>query len=239
MSRRGRRRADVPRSRGPLVLALVAGLAIAVTVAAGLWTDRFGRSGAPGPTGTTESSGTPGPAESSSPGPAPQDLDLSHLPVARSLACDTLDDETVTRALGAPATARRHYASGDRVEVADGVTDVVHEDGCVFASRAAEARVWVFTAPVSTAHAADLVDRAGRRPWCTVVRDGAGFGEPGATDVCTSRRPPATTVTLRGLFGDAWLSCSLEIREQVTSEAARARAERWCVQVASVLGARP
>ena len=54
------------------------------------------------------------------------------------------------------------------------------------------------------------------------------------------RRPQPASVTLRGLFGDAWLTCRLSTPGTVggATQTVR-RAEQWCVRVATTLGARP
>jgi hypothetical protein len=64
------------------------------------------------------------------------------------------------------------------------------------------------------------------------------FGTPSAATVCRERKPARTTVTLRGLFGDAWLSCELRTPGDVVGQAVQ-RNEQFCVRVATTLGARP
>ena len=257
MARTGRRRAPVRRSRAPLLLALVALLGIAMTVtattlvgpldplsdepeAAPSATDApangSGRASEPDDDEPTEEES---PAEESAEAfPTPIDVDLSNLPVPRRLDdCSVLDGDPVQEALGAPVALRQGYAAGDRVKVAPGVSDVVAEDGCAFRSPRAEARVWVFSAPVGTAYARMLVREARGAPGCSTRPDETGFGDPTLTDVCTTRGPRAVSATLRGLFGDAWLTCRLtaegESRDEVLD-----RAQRWCTEVAATLGAR-
>ncbi|HEX4978335.1 MAG TPA: hypothetical protein VFV40_10765 [Nocardioides sp.] len=240
MARTGRRRAEVRRSRAPLLLAVVALLATGVTVAATAGVGPLDPAGDAPPGGST-----PGPSASPGPGggappttvPSPVDVDLSNLPVRRTLDCSVLDEDSVREALGAPLTLRQGYASGDRVEVAPGVSDVVAEHGCVFRSPRADARVWVFSAPVGTAYARLLVREARRAPGCSPRPDETGFGDPTLTDVCTGGDPVTGTATLRGLFGDAWLTCRLAVEEE-PAEVVLDRAQRWCVEVAATLGSR-
>ena len=214
----------MPRSRGPAVLTLVVGLAAATTLTAfGVWR----------PSATDPGAGASQPPATSSPTAR---VDLSTLPVGRTLDCEWLAEDDVQVALGAAVSSQDSYVSGDRVEVAEGVRDVVHEDGCVFRASSSEARVWVHAAPVSTAAATDLVRGAGRAQGCSVVAASTRFGDPGVTDVCTASGSRSTTATMRGLFGDAWLSCSLEVEGSSAADV-RARAERWCTQVAATLGA--
>ena len=253
MARSGRRRAEVRRSRAPLLLVAVALLAIAVTVGASALVGPLGpvsdepasapaASGSPGDTGdrtgspsaTGSASGSPTDADAS-----PIDVDLSKLPVPRRLdECAQLDGDPVREALGAPVSLRQAYAGGDRVEVSPGVTDVVAEDGCVFRSPRADARVWVFSAPVGTAYARTLVRQARRTPGCTPHPDETGFGDPTLTDVCGGDGRTGTTASLRGLFGDAWLTCQLSVEDEPADEVLD-RAQRWCVEAAVTLGSRP
>jgi len=247
MARTGRRRAEVRRSRAPLLLALVALLALGVTVAASALVgplvpagdDPAAAPSADGSAGETrERDGSPGPASPSpsTADPDPIDVDLSNLPIPRRLdECAVLDGDPVREVLGAPVSLRQTYASGDRVEVSPGVTDVVAEDGCVFRSPGADARVWVFSAPVGTAYARTLVRQARRTPGCTPRGDATGFGEPTLTDVCRDGDPATTTATLRGLFGDAWLSCQLSVEDERAEEVLD-RAQTWCVEAAVTLG---
>lgn len=250
MARSGRRRAEVRHSRAPLLLVAVALLAIGVTVGASALVGPLGpvsdepasspaASGSPGDTGDQD--GSPSAAGSASGSPteadaAPIDVDLSNLPVPRRLdECAVLDGDPVREALGAPVSLRQAYAGGDRVEVTSGVTDVVAEDGCVFRSPRADARVWVFTAPVGTAYARTLVREARRTPGCTPHPDETGFGDPTLTDVCRGDDPGTATATLRGLFGDAWLTCRLSVEDEPEGQVL-ARAQRWCAEAAVTLG---
>lgn len=241
MARTGRRRAVVRRSRAPLLLALVALLGIGVTVAAsglvpppdlpGDVADGVAGAGV----GDPESPETKSAPTADEESPTPVDLDLSNLPVRRTLDCSVLDGDLVREALGAPVALRRGYVSGDRVEVTPAVTDVVAEDGCLFRSPRADARVWVFSAPVGTAYAQTLVREARGAPGCASRPDETGFGDPTLTDVCTTEQPRTVTATLRGLFGDAWLTCRLSVQEAPEDEVL-GRAQRWCTEVATVLG---
>ena len=241
----GRRRAEVRRSRAPLLLGVVAVLAIGVTVAATAVVgplDPVGDEPESPPSGAAADDDPPSAGSGSPSGavPTPIDVDLSNLPIRRTLDCTVLDGDPVREALGAPVTLRQGYVSGDRVEVSPGVTDVVAEDGCVFRSPRADARVWVFSAPVGTAYARTLVREARRTAGCSPRPDETGFGDPTLTDVCPadgSTDSSGPTATLRGLFGDAWLTCRLSV-EAEPAGVVLDRAQRWCVEVAATLGAR-
>ena len=250
MARTGRRRAEVRRSRAPLVLLLVALLGIGLTLAATAVVgpldpvgDESGDAREVAPEADSGSgdqqesdSGTSSEESPTPPSTTPIDVDLSNLPIERALDCSVLDEDAVREALGAPVTLRQSYVSGDRVEISPGVTDVVAEDGCVFHSPRAEARVWVFSAPVGTAYAGTLVREARRAPGCRSRPDVTGFGDPTLTDVCTGAGPAGSTATLRGLFGDAWLTCRLSSEDEPAGEVLR-RAQPWCTEVAATLGA--
>ncbi|MGN6578059.1 MAG: hypothetical protein ACTHKG_20495 [Nocardioides sp.] len=231
MAAAGRRRAEQQRSRTPALLVVVAAVAAAVTVIALVaWPDGSGAGGSPGAAGSP----TPSPSRGDAP------IDLSGLPIARDLECAALDDEAVATALGGAVTTRDGYTDGDRVEVAPGVTDVAHETSCSFATDAAQARVWVFSAPVSTADARDLVRERRRQRGCTFPDLPTGFGTPGVISVCTDPDPDrSVSATMSGLFGDAWLSCRLSQQGAPIPDAVLERAERWCVHVATTLGAVP
>ena len=227
MARGGRRKAERTENhtRTPLLLALVAVVAVAVTGGALLF----------GPAADAPVAEEPAPAHS--PSASTAELDLSDLPVTRTIDCTAIEDAALTTALGAAPSSQESYVSGDRVKIAPGVTDTAHENLCGFASADARARVWVFAAPMSTPQARRLVREVRATPRCSFPRDDTGFGTPGLTSVCT--RGDDEVVTLRGLFGDAWLSCELRVSDAAGPDAARTRAARWCVHVATTLGARP
>ena len=172
-----------------------------------------------------------------SPSPTPS-ADLSGLPIARELSCDTLDDSAVATALGGQVGTRDSYGNGDRVRLAPGITDVSHEYSCSYRAGDAEATVWVFAAPVGTSDARGLVTEARRERGCEAVDATVDYGDPGLTTLCSPRRQEVA-VTKRGLFGDAWLSCRLTVADGSSRESVLARGERWCVHVATTLGARP
>ena len=124
--------------------------------------------------------------------------------------------------------------------LAPGVTDVSHEYDCTFAaSGGAEARVWVFAEPVTATVGRSIVREARGEKGCVVRTDPPTFGTPSVGTVCRTTKPTARSVTLRGLFGDAWLTCRLSAPGAVSAEETAQRADQWCVRVATTLGARP
>jgi hypothetical protein len=168
------------------------------------------------------------------------DLDLSDLPVPRRSFCAALEQDAIETALRGPVTRTEHYDSGDRALLATGLTDIAHEYNCGYASATgARARAWVFAEPVGTPVARNLVRDAAGVPGCAPVSDGPRFGAPSVGTVCRTAQPVTTAVTLRGLFGDAWLSCQLTTPGTAGASATVRRAERWCARVASTVGAGP
>ena len=166
-------------------------------------------------------------------------MDLSALPIERGPFCDVLDEGDVESALGGPVSDTGHYQSGDRAVLSTGVTDVSHEFNCTFeASTGARGRVWVFAEPVRPPVARALARDSRSEKGCDPVEQAPAYGTPSVATLCEDTKPPESAVTLQGLFGDAWLSCQLSTPGVSTEETVR-RAEQWCVEVATTLGARP
>jgi hypothetical protein len=110
------------------------------------------------------------------------------------------------------------------------VSDVAHEFGCSWsAADGGEARGWVFAPPVTAAQARRLVRTAARTTGCTELPDAAVFGTPSVAVTCTDGA--TQTVSYRGLFGDAWLACSLQGVGPVDPVELAERADRWCATV--------
>lgn len=172
-------------------------------------------------------------------------------PVRRAGFCDRVGPDEVVSALGEPVTAVESYDNGDTAVLGEGVEDVAHEYGCRWtAASGAEARAWVFVPPVAAGRAERLVALAGRREGCAAppaapAAPGPAYGEPGVVTTCTDPATGALTVAHQGLFGDAWLSCTLSApaatatepaAEPVDPVAMAERAEAWCVGVAVAAG---
>jgi hypothetical protein len=167
------------------------------------------------------------------------DVDVSHLPIPRGPFCAALKQDDIEAALGGPVTRTGHYDSGARATLATGLTDIAHEYNCGYsAASGAEARAWIFAAPVSRSSAVALL-RESTAADCRQLSDGPRFGAPSAASVCRAGTGAPTVVTLRGLFGGSWLSCQLTTPRGVATADPVRRAERWCVQVARTVGSRP
>jgi hypothetical protein len=199
--------------------------------------------------------------EAATPTPDPRSahLDLSGLPVPRAPFCEVLPAQGVTDALQGEVAQTGHYDNGDEVEVRPGYTDIVHEYGCVYESADGHvARAWVFGRPVDRSEARSQVRRARRGRDC-VLPDSIAFGTPSLVSVCevpASRTDDANgevllRARLEGLFGDSYVGC--EVAEPLAGDAAgeggtggatrqerRAvvqRAEQWCTEVVTAVGA--
>jgi hypothetical protein len=217
----------VRRGRKPVLLAAV----LASSIAAGACTL------------SPEASQEPSPKVA----PSDADLDLSGVPVQRAGFCDLLDGDDVAQALEGPVRDTAHYGNGDEVEVRPGLVDVSHEFGCVFEGPAGKvARAWVFARPVTAPEARTLVRRARRGGDCAFP-ESVRFGAPTLTSVCKVAGPPpeeAPTVRARleGLFGDSWVGCEISeplVRSEGTSGRADVvqRADQWCTEVVTTIGA--
>lgn len=162
------------------------------------------------------------------------DLDTTALAARRSGFCSGIGSEPVAAALGGEPAAEASYDNGDRVPISVEVTDVAHEYGCSWTGAdGTEARGWVFAPPVTAARARLLARATARAPGCQRQPDAAGFGSPSVGVLCTADGDGGDeqTVSLRGLFGDAWLACSLRVPAPADPAALTDRADRWCAAV--------
>lgn len=160
--------------------------------------------------------------------------DLSGLAIERTPFCESLPTAAITAALGGKAADSTVYGNGDEVEVRPGRREVVHEVGCWFDAGGARAWVWMFAPPVPDPEAERLVRRLDR-PGCEEL-SADGFGEPATALACLSGEEE--TVSYHGLFGDAWLGCSLTDPDSGPAELRR-RAEMWCFAAARAAGGLP
>jgi hypothetical protein len=161
-------------------------------------------------------------------GTALEDVDTTALRVRRAPFCHRVDPAATTQALGEEAAEVSAYRPGQRVRITRGVSDVVHEFGCRWTVGKDTAEAWVFAPPVTRRRAAGLVQA---KPVRTCQDDEAApaFGDPYTS--CLWRAGAMKGMRLAGLFGDAWLSCSLTLAAASEEELTR-RATRWCAAVA-------
>jgi hypothetical protein len=148
--------------------------------------------------------------------------------VPRADFCGLIAEETAARALEGSVVGTDAHVNGDRVEVAKGVTDVVHEFSCSWrGGDGTTVSAWVFAPPITASEARDLRRSVTRDRSCEAV-SGPEFGASSVPTVC-HRGKGRTQVAFHGLFGDAWLSCA--ITGPGKPKALRARAAGWCVDV--------
>lgn len=179
---------------------------------------------------TTGSPAPERPEPSDTPSAQPTTLaayDSDEVAVTRAPFCDRVSPTGIEHALGdAAASSHREYGNGDRIRLPDGTRTISHEYGCEWrGGDGTVARAWVFVPPIARGRAAQLVQEAvaGR---CS--RTGAGeFGTPSVATRCRTGR--GFERSWRGLFGDAWLVCSLTGRSP--SEITAQQTGEWCVAV--------
>jgi hypothetical protein len=156
--------------------------------------------------------------------------------VARADFCARVAPTAVEDAIGGKPDSADAWANGERARLADGVTDVAHEYGCRWsAADGTTAQGWVFAPPVTPGEAESFRRAAAGADGCQEVRDAPRFGARTVAVRCQDG-----TTSFHGLFGDAWLSCSLTLGDgssgQVPGEVLD-RAGRWCVTVAQAASA--
>lgn len=166
--------------------------------------------------------------------------DTATVAVARTAFCDLVSEDALAEALDITVETDRDessYANGDRAELVPKVEDVAHEYGCTVVGGRAEARAWVFAPPVTVDRARELVTAAEGERACAPQPDAPAYGEPSVALLCTGK--VMRVVSYRGLFGDAWLACSLAVRSgaKISDDGLTDRAGRWCVAVAEAASA--
>ncbi|GAA1964698.1 hypothetical protein GCM10009798_26150 [Nocardioides panacihumi] len=170
-------------------------------------------------------------APSASTGPTTQPLatglgsvDTSTAAVRRGPFCDAVPGADVQAAVDDPSPSAATWSNGDQLGSG---TDVAHEYGCSWTAPAGTAASgWVFAPPVTVQRAQELVASAKSRPGCKPLPGAATFGSPSIALTCTTGGK--TTLSYRGLFGDAWLVCQLA-GSRATDPADVA--DRWCASV--------
>jgi hypothetical protein len=177
-----------------------------------------------------DNSSSPKPTPSSAPPTPLQALSTTDLVVRREAFCPVVSPDAVTAALGGAPKRSTSYDNGDPARLATDVKDVAHEYGCTWRSAdGAIASAWVFAPPITRARAGDLV-RSPLGAHCVRV-PGPDFGRPSAATRC--RTPDGVERAYRGLFGDAWLSCTLSAPGRKEPADLSTRANRWCAAVAT------
>lgn len=182
-------------------------------------------------TGCTGDAPEPEPTATTTPLSA---LDTAAMTVVRGELCSRVAPAAVEAALGGPADETDEYANGETADLAPGVTDVAHEHGCAWTTAdGTTARAWVFAPPVTAGQANRLQRAAVDADGCAPLAGAARFGARSAAVRCED--DGAVVASYRGLFGDAWLACSL--RSPTTDPADRLDA--WCAEVLQAADATP
>lgn len=130
-------------------------------------------------------------------------VDTATISVQRAPFCDRLAPDDLAAALGGRVQHSAPYSAGQKARVG-GVRDVVDEYGCQWSAAGAQARAWVFAAAVTPQWARSLSAQVPHG--CRPVHD-IQYGAPTAALRC------GDSLQLRGLFGDAWLTCELTTRD--------------------------
>lgn len=169
---------------------------------------------------TGDPQGAPSTPAASQPTLSLSDVDTGALAVTRAEFCDQIPAVAVEAALGGSVSGTSATASRERVAIEAGLRDVVHEFSCTFTGAAGVARAWVFAPPVTRGFARTVIDQQPRG--CRPLAQAARFGVPSVALRCGDE------LRYAGLFGDAWLTCTLE----AAGADLPARADEWCAAVA-------
>lgn len=158
-----------------------------------------------------------------------EEIDTGSLVVERSSFCSSVAPDAVADAVGSTDYEGDEYGNGEAARVTDEVKDVAHEYGCTWrAGDGTVARAWVFTPPVTPDRAKRL--RGGAlREGCSATRGAADFGSISVATTCDSK--DSVVQGYFGLFGDAWLSCTLAVPGKRAPEGLTGRADAWCAAV--------
>ncbi|SFC83476.1 hypothetical protein SAMN04487968_11248 [Nocardioides terrae] len=155
-------------------------------------------------------------------------IDTTTAVVRREAWCDDLAAADVHAAVDDSSPKASSWANGDPLGAS---RDVAHEFGCSWVGASGvTAAGWVFAPPVTVARADELVASAQAQPGCSPLAGAAAFGSPAVALTCTA--DGATTLSYRGLFGDAWLVCTLGGATASEPDLA----DRWCASVLRAAG---
>lgn len=169
----------------------------------------------------------------SSPATPLESLSTRDMAVSRVSFCPLVAPDAVTAALGAEPAATTSYDNGDPAWVTREVKDVAHEYGCTWRAKGGvTARAWVFAPPITRARAHDLVSAATGNG--CVRASGPAFGAPSVSTRC--RTSDGVVQGYFGLFGDAWLSCTLGAKGKKSPADLPERTSRWCAAVVAAAG---
>lgn len=142
-------------------------------------------------------------------------FDTLHVAVKRSAFCGRIPAADVAHLVGATAHGTS-WSDGDTVSLGT-TADVAHEYGCSWTGSGGRTiSAWVFAPPVTATQAASYASAAATG--CSRV--------PGVFGATSVGLRCGTSYSFRGLFGDAWLVCTMS-----GPQASADLAGRWCVTV--------
>ncbi|GGR52092.1 hypothetical protein GCM10010197_17870 [Nocardioides luteus] len=162
--------------------------------------------------------------------------DTTTMHVRRGAFCDRVPTEDVTEALGGAAAEKKAYGDGDQTAISGEVSDVAQEYGCIWTGpedSGTTARAWVFAPPVTLEWANQMTKSVPKG--CKAASKPA-YGKPSVALTCTDAKKQPKMV-IRGLFGDAWLSCELTGKAGEAPATLQKRASRWCLVTATAAAA--
>jgi hypothetical protein len=161
-------------------------------------------------------------------------IDTGTSVVRRGPFCSAVPAADAQAAVDDASPKTRTWTNGEPLGTAK---DVAHEYGCEWTGASGTvASGWVFAPPVTVVRGQELVRSARSTKGCSPLTGAATFGSPSVALSCASGG--TTTLSYRGLFGDAWLVCQLAVP---TADAAAASdlADRWCASVLTAAGPQP
>jgi hypothetical protein len=162
--------------------------------------------------------------------------DTTTMHVRRGAFCDRVPTEDVTEALGGAAAEKKAYGDGDQTVITGETTDVAQEYGCIWTGpeeSTTSARAWVFAPPVTLDWATQMTKSV---PKGCKASSTPAYGKPSVALTCVDAKKQPKVV-LRGLFGDAWLSCELTGKAGEEAATLQKRASRWCLVTATAASA--
>lgn len=152
------------------------------------------------------------------------ELDTLTMAVTRAPFCDWITPADVAATVGSTTPTATSWRNGETVALS-GTADVANEHGCRWTDGPRSASAWIFAPPVTVAEAEALITAAKAVKGCMPLAGAPAFGSPSIALTC------GDTVSFRGLYGDAWLVCTVS----GPVPTATALAPRWCASVALAL----
>lgn len=171
---------------------------------------------------TSAASEAPSSAQSPSKDPSGSPSETAPPSDARADFCSRIAKPAIRTALDGAAVYDETWAPGKDADVRGGAHAAGAEFGCAWTAKdGTSATAWLFAGPVTADDAATLVKQA--RDGCEPKWMRAPGGKPAVTVQCIN--DDDTVTRTQALYGDAWLSCSLQTPGILTR---LDRAADWC-----------